>query len=160
MSEVEFKVGDKVVWDKGPEWGVGTVLKEAYEGRVQVRFDKFPLGYVSADDFHEVSFSKLKPYRTLAEKRRDDFEVLEKASRPWREAPDYYKFPNGVQTTDISMHLNSNGGQAVGYISRSTRIDGKNKETDPRESLQKAIDLLKMELYRLDQALGGSDDSE
>lgn len=159
MSEVEFKVGDKVRLT-GEHWAVGL------KGTVQTVAGYSPTGSpFFQDDGREwyicsgYEAELLKRPRTLAEKRQADFEVLEKASRPWREAPDYYKFPNGVQTTDISMHLNSNGGQAVGYISRSTRIDGKNKETDPRESLQKAIDLLKMELYRLDQALGGSDES-
>lgn len=153
----EFKVGDRVDWNGKKHFGTGTVINPHYNDCcVGVRFDDFG-GYTDDEegpDFHAVLTEELKVVRTLAEKRQDDFKVLEEASRPWRNAPDYYKFPHDVQTTDISMHLNSNGGQAVGYISRSTRIDGQNKEDDPRESLRKAIDLIQMEIYRLDEKFG------
>lgn len=161
----DFKVGDKVTWDQFPAFGVGTVVGQEhvtvagqeYDG-TKVRFaDYKSYDDTEGDDCHIVSPDRLKTYRTLAEKRQDDFKVLEEASRPWRNAPDYYKFPHDVQTTDISMHLNSNGGQAVGYISRSTRIDGQNKEDDPRESLRKAIDLIQMEIYRLDEKFGDAE---
>lgn len=139
----DFKVGDKVRYPGGS----GNVVSEPYNGKVRV---VGPGGIVFPVKISEIMSSD----RTLAEKRADDRKVLEEASRPWRTAPDYYKFPHDVQTTDISMHLNSNGGQAVGYISRSTRIDGQNKEDDPRESLRKAIDLIQMEIYRLDEKFG------
>lgn len=158
-----FKVGDKVTWPKHESFGVGTVIGYDLD-EFKVRFADYrdyDDTHSDEDDFHSLPGEKLKPYRTLAEKRQDDFEVLERASRPWRDAPDYYKFPRDVQTTDISMHLNSNGGQAVGYISRSTRIDGLNKEDDPRDSLRKAIDLIQMEIYRLDEKFGTkSEESE
>lgn len=160
----DFKVGDKVKWAGHEGYGYGKILgfHTSPSGRdlVHLRMDKFKDyddyneftdGTYAGLDFHEVNILAIEPTRTLAEKRADDFRVLEEASRPWRNAPDYYKFPHDVQTTDISMHLNSNGGQAVGYISRSTRIDGQNKEDDPRESLRKAIDLIQMEIYRLDE---------
>lgn len=74
--------------------------------------------------------------------------------RRWRDAPEYYKFPGGIETGQISSHLNSLGGQALQYVARSTRLDGRNKERDPRESLRKAIDLILMEIDRLDEEFG------
>lgn len=148
-SKVSPVEGDEVVISGVNSYGEPTFL---YEGDTRSWIIIRDSGYGA---------ELVKPYRTLAEKRQDDFEVLERASRPWRDAPDYYKFPRDVQTTDISMHLNSNGGQAVGYISRSTRIDGLNKEDDPRDSLRKAIDLIQMEIYRLDEKFGTkSEESE
>lgn len=166
-DQTEFKVGDKVKWLGYESYGTGEILgfgtsPSGYE-LVHLRMDKFTdyddyteynLDTYGGLDFHETRTSSVQLIQTLAEKRADDFRILEEASRPWRSAPDYYKFPHDVQTTDISMHLNSNGGQAVGYISRSTRIDGQNKEEDPRESLRKAIDLIQMEIYRLDEKFG------
>lgn len=163
LVENLFKVGDKVRWDRNGDFGDGEVLGITRK-EVEVRFSEYG-GYLDEEalnnkfgfDYHAVPPEYLKLVRTLAEKRQDDFKILEEASRPWRNAPDYYKFPHDVQTTDISMHLNSNGGQAVGYISRSTRIDGQNKEDDPRESLRKAIDLIEMEIYRLDEKFGDTE---
>lgn len=68
--------------------------------------------------------------------------------------PDYYKgFSNGAEVIDISEHLTGNGSQAVQYIARATRIDGKVKG-NPKEDLRKARWLLDRELARL----GGEDD--
>lgn len=152
----DFKVGDKVKLT-GESWTAdlkGTV--QTIDGISLHGNPKFTSEEDGWDWYIMPSFEAelVKDSRSLAEKRADDRKVLEEASRPWRTAPDYYKFPHDVQTTDISMHLNSNGGQAVGYISRSTRIDGQNKEDDPRESLRKAIDLIQMEIYRLDEKFG------
>lgn len=60
---------------------------------------------------------------------------------------DYYKFGD-VQVLDISRHLTSNGGQAVQYVARSTRIDGNNKGEVVRD-LEKAIDLIANEIERV-----------
>jgi hypothetical protein len=67
--------------------------------------------------------------------------------------PDYYKFPNGAETIDITEWLSSCGGQAVQYITRATRTDGKVKG-DPIEDLSKAIWFLSRERGRL-RALKG-----
>ncbi|WP_231839056.1 DUF3310 domain-containing protein [Corynebacterium glutamicum] len=64
--------------------------------------------------------------------------------------PDYYKFPSGAEVADIAEHLTSNGGQAVQYVARSTRIDGCNKG-DSVENLEKAIWFLNREIKRLKQ---------
>lgn len=62
--------------------------------------------------------------------------------------PDYYQFPGGIRVHQISGHLSSFGGQAVQYITRSTRIDGQNKG-DSVADLRKAIRFLELEIERL-----------
>ncbi|MFS0140275.1 DUF3310 domain-containing protein [Corynebacterium striatum] len=40
---------------------------------------------------------------------------------------EYYRFGNDVEAADIAEHLTGNGAQAVQYVVRSCRLDGKNK---------------------------------
>lgn len=63
--------------------------------------------------------------------------------------PDYYRFGD-VQVMDISRYLSSNGGQAVQYIARSTRLDGRNKGEMVKD-LKKAIDMISDEISRLEE---------
>lgn len=63
--------------------------------------------------------------------------------------PEYYKFPSGVQVIEISRYLTSNAGQALGYIARSSRLDGNNKFESPVDCLRKARDLIDDELFRV-----------
>lgn len=62
--------------------------------------------------------------------------------------PSHYKFPNGREVIEISQFLSSMGGQAVQYIARATRIDGRNKGR-PVEDLKKAIKVIEVEIERL-----------
>lgn len=62
-------------------------------------------------------------------------------------SPAYYQFPN-AEVKDISSYLTSNGGQALQYIARSTRLDGNNKG-EPVENLKKAIQFCEFEIERL-----------
>lgn len=64
--------------------------------------------------------------------------------------PNYYQLPNGVETVQISEWLSSNGGQAVQYIVRATRVDGVTK-TDPLEDLRKARWFIDSEISRMEQ---------
>lgn len=66
--------------------------------------------------------------------------------------PDYYQFPNGLQAADIAEHLSGNGSQIVGYVARSTRIDGKTKGQSKEariQDLEKAGHLLEREKERI-----------
>lgn len=63
-------------------------------------------------------------------------------------SPQHYKFPGGEEVISISQWLTSNTGQALQYIARSSRIDGKNKG-NAVEDIQKAIKFLTFELERL-----------
>ena len=63
--------------------------------------------------------------------------------------PPHYKFSNGAEVIDITENLTSNGGQAVQYIARSTRLDGNNKG-DVLEDLRKARWFLDREIERVE----------
>lgn len=63
-------------------------------------------------------------------------------------SPDHYKFGTGAEVIDISQWLTSNAAQALQYIARSSRIDGKNKG-DTVEDLRKAQVFINFELKRL-----------
>ena len=65
--------------------------------------------------------------------------------------PNYYKFPNGAETIDISQYLSGCGSQAVQYVVRSTRID-KELKGNPLEDLRKAIWFCEQEIARLEEA--------
>lgn len=65
--------------------------------------------------------------------------------------PNYYKFPNGAETIDISQYLSGCGSQAVQYVVRSTRID-KELKGNPLEDLHKAIWFIEQEIARLEDA--------
>lgn len=60
----------------------------------------------------------------------------------------YYSFPGGVEVRQISAHLTGFGAQALQYVARSTRLDGKNKG-DVVSDLRKAIDFITWEIERL-----------
>lgn len=65
--------------------------------------------------------------------------------------PDHYKFPGGAEVITISEHLTSNAGQAVQYLARACRIDGKVKG-NPVEDVRKALWFAQRELARLEAA--------
>lgn len=72
-----------------------------------------------------------------------------------RTTPHYYLMPDGVtQVKDVAHHLTSNGGQAVGYVARSTRLDGRNKQDTIEgqiEDLEKARAMIDDEIMRLEE---------
>lgn len=65
--------------------------------------------------------------------------------------PGYYQFPGGHEVRHISAHLTGFGSQALQYVARSTRLDGKNKG-DTVENLQKAVRFLEWEIERIKAA--------
>lgn len=67
--------------------------------------------------------------------------------------PNHYIMPDGSEVIQITRWLTSNAGQAVGYIARSSRIDGVYK-LDQVEDLRKAVFLLQDEIGRLEGAAG------
>lgn len=72
-------------------------------------------------------------------------------------SPSYYKFPSGVEVIDVTGWLTSNGGQAVQYIARATRLDGVVKAetvTGQIEDLQKAQVFIANEIERLEIVRG------
>lgn len=77
--------------------------------------------------------------------RNMEFYLLDKDE----EKDNYYAFPGGVEVKDISAHLTSFGGQALQYVARATRLDGKNKGEQVKD-LTKAIDFIQWEIERLE----------
>ena len=63
--------------------------------------------------------------------------------------PNYYQFPSGAETIDITQFLTGNGAQATQYIVRSTRFD-KEIKGNPIEDLTKAIWFCEKEIERLE----------
>lgn len=68
-------------------------------------------------------------------------------------SPNHYQFPGGAEVIHISQWLTANAAQALQYIARSSRIDGKNKG-DAKEDIAKAIKFLEFELDRLSASEG------
>ena len=127
----KFKVGDRVrpihglfEWVKG-----GGVVVQGGE-IIDVRWDEFDYG----DDPDNCHYA-----------RSSGLELIEEDDPT---SPDHYKFPNGAEVRFISEWLTSNAAQAVQYIARSSRIDGKNKG-DTVEDLRKAQVFIDFELKRL-----------
>ena len=67
-------------------------------------------------------------------------------------SPSYYQLPDGNEVIDLTRWLSSNGGQAVQYIARATRIDGVTKGLENAklvEDLEKAKIFIDNEIDRL-----------
>lgn len=62
--------------------------------------------------------------------------------------PDHYKFSDGVELISITENLTGNGAQAVQYIARATRLDGRNKGS-VIEDLNKSLWFTQREIERL-----------
>ena len=136
----EFKVGDKIRL-VGKEWA-------SYEGYFQeAGFD--PDAVYTVDDVDSggivcagnagVIWGWNGPVEGY------EIELIEEADAT---NPSHYAFPGGAEVIDISQWLTSNAAQALQYIARSSRIDGKNKG-DTVEDLRKAKVFIDFELKRL-----------
>ena len=89
----------------------------------------------------------VKVISEAAEDAEDIAAAREARKEPGR-IPLYYLMPNGVEVKEIARYLTSNGGQALQYIARSTRIDGITKG-EPIRDLEKARDMIDDEINRL-----------
>lgn len=128
-----FKVGDRVRWAYDGE-----------EGTVISRVSNF------GEDSAEVEWDVEGPAINWV----GDLELVEdQSNRTYYKQdavdPDHYKFPGGAEVIHISQWLTANSSQALQYIARSSRIDGKNKG-DASEDIRKAITFLEFELKRLE----------
>lgn len=63
--------------------------------------------------------------------------------------PNHYQFSNGAEVIDITENLTFNGGNAIKYLARATRLDGQNKGA-VLEDLRKALWYVERELTRLE----------
>lgn len=64
--------------------------------------------------------------------------------------PKHYQFSNGTQLIDITENLNGNGAQAVQYITRATRLDGRNKA----DTVDGLVEDLKKARWFVDREIG------
>ena len=136
----KFKVGDRVRPIKGEyAWVKGGGVVVPMDGDdelnwagedIAVRWDNYDYG----DDPGNYNYAK-----------SERLELIEETDPT---SPDHYKFGTGAEVIDISQWLTSNAAQAVQYIARSSRIDGKNKG-DTVEDLRKAQVFIDFELKRL-----------
>jgi hypothetical protein len=113
----------------------------------------------SAEDFLEAACELAILATTYDERWIDDFEeIMTVIYKEILEAHglemngNHYLMPNGAQVKWITRYLTSNGGQAVQYLARATRLDGLNKHPGNEiEDLEKARDFINDEIYRLRQ---------
>lgn len=63
--------------------------------------------------------------------------------------PKHYQFSNGSEVIDITENLTFNGGNAIKYLARATRLDGQNKGAI-LEDLKKAQWYVEREITRLE----------
>ena len=146
----EIKVGDRVRLT-GPDWAgyydnavgsIVTVSKVSVDGMIWAR-------EVGSLGENGILYDGRNGFR--AELVTDDADVAVTRDEPEEHtpvSPQHYKFPGGEEVISISQWLTSNTGQALQYIARSSRIDGKNKG-NAVEDIQKAIKFLTFELERL-----------
>lgn len=121
-----FKVGDKVVTNsKAPAHDEGVVFEVTGIGTG---------GYLKGDP--------------------DGYGIWPQFVEPYEEPNSYYDFPGGVEVRQISAHLTGFGAQALQYVARATRLDGKNKG-DVVSDLTKAIDFIRWEIERIEGANNG-----
>lgn len=63
--------------------------------------------------------------------------------------PDHYQFPGGVEPVDIAEHLTFNTGNAIKYLARAGRTDGRVKG-EVLQDLRKAAWYIDREINRLE----------
>lgn len=113
----------------------GTEKRLGWDGKVHIlnpntgRYEELEI--MSDEQFKNMTFDTEKP----------DFETN----------PEYYQgFTNTVELIDITENLSFNGGNAVKYIARSTRVDGVKKHENSITDLRKAIWYIQREIERLE----------
>ena len=97
---------------------------------------------------HEKILEGVKKAREEAAEDAEDIAAAREARKEPGRIPSYYLMPNCVEVKEIARYLTSNGGQAVQYIARATRTDGKIKG-EPIRDLEKARDMINDEIARL-----------
>lgn len=141
----EIKVGDRVRLT-GPGWAdyqadaVGSIVTVSEVTSYGLIYAE-PVGSVGSN--HRLYTSESDNEVFAVELITDDAE-----DEHTPVSPQHYSFPGGGEVISISQWLTSNTGQALQYIARSSRIDGKNKG-NAVEDIQKAIKFLTFELERL-----------
>lgn len=145
----DFKVGD-VVWLL-PGARSNTVTYNPENAKVSVPtkvfiYDEDTDGdwYVADEPLESTKPSTIRGY--VSEEYLRPLEGEDKADNV--NHPQHYIFSNGAEVIDITEQLSFNGGNAVKYVARATRQDGKVKG-NVIEDLQKSLWYINRELERL-----------
>ena len=151
--KMRFEVGDEV-YDASPvKYGLGRIVG-LWKGNYRIRFYRAESNgqYSSQGDAHIRKEDEVTQDCTEQDCLCRDKEMAsggyEPPTSPNAVDPDHYKFPNGAEVIQISQWLTANSAQAMQYITRSSRIDGKNKG-DTLEDLEKAKVFIDFEIARL-----------
>lgn len=149
----EYEVGDRVEFVDRPEWGVWEVAH--VQGREYVTVAPLIEGvrYGVDVDPSELKFFELREEaeaeaQEMSDIIADTMNLPKQLADPDAINPDHYQFSNGAEVIDISENLTSNAGQAVQYIARSCRLDGRNKG-NVVEDLRKAVWFIEREIERV-----------
>lgn len=128
MSNTKFEVGDRfrVVKDEDARHEPGT--RGVVESIVPAAL--YPV-YTSLGVFRDSEIEKIEDNDPVS--------------------PNHYRFPGGAEVIQISEHLTSNGGQAVQYVARATRLDGQIKG-NAIEDLEKSLFFIQREIDRLKES--------
>lgn len=127
MSNTKFKVGDRVRWVGEGQQDTGVVRTTK---PMKIEWDTLGEGYwpLIWNDQWVEQIEENDPV-----------------------SPNHYRFPGGAEVIQISEHLTSNGGQAVQYVARATRLDGQIKG-NAIEDLEKAAFFIQREIDRLKES--------
>lgn len=132
MSNTKFKQGDRVRWVGHGGEDEGRIRSVSDAGIFfDWRNDAGDGGYFDWDEWSD-----------------DNLELIEDNDPV---SPNHYRFPGGAEVIQISEHLTSNGGQAVQYVARATRLDGQIKG-NAIEDLEKAAFFIQREIDRLKES--------
>lgn len=150
-----FKVGDRVLTKTEDLMYSGlrgsVVEKEFHDAadEYRVKVDEFD----AADNpivYNESELEKIVTWMDVGDTAASQIEnaLAEFVETNTKTRNGYYEFPGGVEVRQISAHLTGFGAQALQYVARATRLDGKNKG-DVVSDLTKAIDFIRWEIERL-----------
>lgn len=139
--QAEFNVGDRVRWTYGETvgWSHPDANAEGFVKEIDTRLKKITVQWDDGPGTYILS-NQGTMYLELIDTELEDDPI----------SPGHYQLPGGVEVIWVSEHLTSNGGQAVQYVARSTRLDGKIKGS-PQEDLRKAIWFIEREIARLEE---------
>lgn len=150
-----FKVGDRVRYSyDGAEGYITSLSSRLGTDYADVDWSDGP-AMVLVEDIELVEDQPNRTYYDPIKSGPSD--AAEEHLKEWRATkatpvdPDHYKFPGGAEVIHISQWLTANAAQALQYVARSSRIDGRNKG-DASEDIRKAITFLEFELKRLEES--------
>lgn len=145
----DFKIGDEVWLLPGARSNLETYFPALAQVSVPTKVtiiesDTDGDWYVADEPFESTKPTTIYGY--VSEEYLRPLEEEDKADNV--NHPGHYIFSNGAEVIDITEQLSFNGGNAVKYVARATRQDGKVKG-NVLEDLEKAAFYVTREIERL-----------